>query len=88
MGRTILLSISDVLLVDEDGKTETETKKLRFGRVRLFVLSLLLGLSLGSMLCVVEPARSRDVSVKTRALLKNALEITVGSAEEIVGARR
>ena len=86
MGRTILLSISDVLLVDEDAKTETETRKLRFGRLRLFVLSLLLGLSLGSMLCVVEPARSREVSLKTRAIFHDAFTKLSDEAGALVKA--
>jgi hypothetical protein len=73
MARTILLSASDVLLVDERRKVATETKKIRFGRLRLFVLSIILGLSLGTMLCVVEPERSMEVSMRTRALLNDLL---------------
>jgi hypothetical protein len=74
MERTILLSLSDVLLVDHEARTETETKRMRFGRVRLFVLSLMLGLSLGTLLCVVEPDRSLDMSRRTRACLQETLD--------------
>jgi hypothetical protein len=86
MERTILLSLSDVLLVDHEAKTEIETKKMRFGRVRLFVLSLMLGLSLGAMLCVVEPQRSLELSLSARTFVRNALATLSHEAGAIVKA--
>jgi hypothetical protein len=71
--RTILLSLCDVLLVDEASHTAVETTRLRFARTRIFVLSILLGLSLGVTLSVMEPERSMDISMRARGWIRTGI---------------
>jgi hypothetical protein len=73
MNRTILLSLSDVTLIDERGKA-TKTLTLRFGKLRVFVLSVLLGVSVGALLCVMHPAQSLDLSLRARAWLRTTAD--------------
>ena len=79
MNRTILLSLSDVTLVDDDG-VEIRTEKLRFGRLRIFGLSIVLGLSIGVTLSVLQPERSKDASLRVRGWLRT------GAAEVVAVA--
>ena len=82
MERTILLSLSDVVLVDDRG-VEIRTKKLRFGRLRLFVLSIILGISIGVMLSVLHPQGSLDASLRARAWCRAAVADVVAFVKAI-----
>ncbi len=68
---TILLSLHDVELVDPDS-VRPLLMRLRFGRLRIFVLSVLLGLTIGMTFCEMDPTRSKHASHELRARLRSA----------------
>lgn len=64
---TILLDVGDVELIPAP-----EIHRLRFGHLRIFVLSVLLGLTIGAVFSVMDPVRSKSVSLELRARITAA----------------
>jgi hypothetical protein len=57
---TILLDLHDVQLV------EPEPRQFRYGRLRIFMLSVLLGLTIGAAFSLMDPIRSKRASLAVR----------------------
>jgi hypothetical protein len=49
------------------------TRRGRFGGLRVFFWSVILGMAIGTTVCVLEPDQSMRVSMQTRAALKTAI---------------
>jgi hypothetical protein len=60
---TIPVTVDELEIVHEDGR---EAPRLRFGRLRIFMLSVILGLSIGATVSFFQPEQSLRASLATR----------------------
>lgn len=85
---TILLTIDDVELVDDADDRGAPAQTLRFARTRLFLLSVLLGLTIGAAFSLVQPARSKRISFELRGRVQGATSSVVATVTKLAHQRR
>jgi hypothetical protein len=84
---TILLTIDDVELVDDADDRRDAAPTLRFARTRLFLLSVLLGLTIGVAFSVAQPVRSKRMSAEIRGTAYDTTSSVVAAVSHLVHPR-